>query len=1041
MAFFTGAGQDFYAQRLKRSASIDKDKGYQRTRTRSTSSSLASQATGTPPVPSARTTPSSHSRNPSGPSSPRRQPSPVAEHPRSGSLSSPSASEPHSSRPSTSAGITSRPSGADAAPSPAHAPTGSSSRRIHHAPSASDIRDVGRQKQHKIHELGLPKLSTSLDAPSSLSSAARPHTSSSLSDSGGQPQSPPDYTSSSSAGRSRLFARDSRMHPPISPSRYGGNLSDGNTSSDRGSSPLPSHRLDVKRLLSKPAAPSRASVYSITSDSDAAANPGSWRSNPYALSPSQPISTAPWLGFNKEARLAAIADRDRLHAPSRASSADGNLARPSTSPLMTPVSSTPPSPQPPPRELREATREKDERKEKPKEERAPRVLRKKAPGSQSARASLAPSPIATKGTSPSSSSTTTRRPGDSRPTTLLSPRSLRGSDASEPKRMLTPAAALAQAYKQQETRREGLAKAAVGEASPPPSPRSSGHARRGASESSAARRTSSPEPYYTVFGSGIGSPFSEASFRPGSAVSTVTASAPPDGTRRSLVRKVSGRFTRHKSSPSLAAAAASELPAIKSVKSRSSESPSHDRSRQSLQERRSTSLPKERRKSLHLSLDDSFVHVDDVEPRLVDGTHRKRSDGSISPGTPGTKLWKLVKRLSSNQLKDRYQFAGPSALPSPPPPVPAIPKDLLQTPTRPGSSSATVTPESARPSPRVSTSAVNTPESSARGRRPSAGVQRASPASATATSKRSATTRSSSPHSGSSSKLFRPPSPRSSASSVGDADVPPLPKGSTPYGQRILSPSALRLIGQDEEPLDLSLTGESEPFEPAGLSPPPRRTRLMTDSPEMPTFSIAASVNNFSARKTPTSARTSPADAESPSLERSRTLSPETALSPPPRPARSPHRPNGVSPVADNPPQLPPVQSLSLSAMPSPETGFSVLPSVPLPLELGEISRARPLSESGYSTRTTSTARPEGFSTRARSPSNGAASGLKFREMNKPGPRQAMSEQEKDALWDDLLERSAKAGGTLHYGAEGEALLSDRLSTLSAGSAAPSTYL
>lgn len=81
--------------------------------------------------------------------------------------------------------------------------------------------------------------------------------------------------------------------------------------------------------------------------------------------------------------------------------------------------------------------------------------------------------------------------------------------------------------------------------------------------------------------------------------------------------------------------------------------------------------------------------------------------------------------------------------------------------------------------------------------------------------------------------------------------------------------------------------------------------------------------------------------------------------------------------------------------------------------------------------------------TRPRTPSDGAATGLKFREMNKPGPRVAMSEREKDALWDDLLERSAKAGGTLHYGAEGAALLSDnvRFSTVSASSAATTRYL
>ncbi|KZV63755.1 hypothetical protein PENSPDRAFT_200207 [Peniophora sp. CONT] len=1032
MAFLSGASQDFYAQRLKRSASIERERGYQRTRTRSTSSSLASQSAGaTPPVPSSRTGSTSHSRNPSGPSSPRRQPSPVAEHPRADSLSSPSVSElQHANRPSTSAGISAYLSAPETSLSPVHAPVGSTSRRVHHTPSASDLRDVGRPKQHKIHDLGLPKLSTSLETPSSLSSAARPHTSSSLSDSGGQPQSPPDYTSSSSAGRSRLFARpDSRMHPPISPSRYGGNLSDGNTSSDRGSSPLPSHRLDVKRLLSKPAAPSRTSVYSITSDSDAAASPGSWRSNPYALSPSQPISTAPWLGFNKEARLAAAADHHRLHAPSRASSADGHLARPSTSPMTSPLSSTPPSPSPQARESREPPREKEEKKEKLKEERSPRVLRKRAPGSQSVRASAVPSPTTTKGSSPSTSSSATRRPGDSRPVSHLSLRSPRGGETPEPRRMLTPAAALAQAYKQQETHREGLAKAAQGEASPPPSPPPSsrllqGHPRRGASESAASKTASSPEPYYTVFGSGIGSPF-DVSLRPGSAVSTVTASAPPDGTRRSLVRKVSGRFTRHKSSPSLATVAANELPTIKSVKSRSSESPSHDRQRQSLQERRSTSLPKDRRKSLHLSLDDSLVHVDDNEARPTDGSGSKRADGSVSPGATGTRLWKLVKRLSSNQLKDRYQFAGPSALPSPPPPVPAIPKDLLQTPTRPSSSSATVTPESGRPSPRVSTSAMNTPESSARGRRPSAGVQRASPASATAASKRSATTRSSSPHSG---------------SSIADTDIPPIPrKGSTSLGQRILSPSALRLIGQDEDPQEISvLVGEPESFEPGGLSPPPRRTRMQSDSPEMPTFSIAASVNNFSSRKA-LSASNSPAEREGASLARARSLLPETALSPPPRPARSPHRPSRVSPVSDNPPRLPP---LSLSAMPSPESGFTSLPPS-IPTELGEMSRARPLSESGYSTRTTSTARPEASITRPRTPSNGASSGLKFREMNKAAPRVAMSDQEKDALWDDLLERSAKAGGTLHYGAEGAALLSDnvRFSTVSAGSAATTQYL
>ena len=57
---------------------------------------------------------------------------------------------------------------------------------------------------------------------------------------------------------------------------------------------------------------------------------------------------------------------------------------------------------------------------------------------------------------------------------------------------------------------------------------------------------------------------------------------------------------------------------------------------------------------------------------------------------------------------------------------------------------------------------------------------------------------------------------------------------------------------------------------------------------------------------------------------------------------------------------------------------------------------------------------------------------LRFREIE--SPRSRLTEQEKAAKWDDLLERSDRAGGTLHLGETG--LMSDnyRLSEYSEAS-------
>jgi hypothetical protein len=53
-------------------------------------------------------------------------------------------------------------------------------------------------------------------------------------------------------------------------------------------------------------------------------------------------------------------------------------------------------------------------------------------------------------------------------------------------------------------------------------------------------------------------------------------------------------------------------------------------------------------------------------------------------------------------------------------------------------------------------------------------------------------------------------------------------------------------------------------------------------------------------------------------------------------------------------------------------------------------------------------------------------SGINFRELNATPRRAPLTEREKADKWDDLLQRSEQAGGTLHLGASGQ-LESDNL--------------
>ncbi|KAJ8474404.1 hypothetical protein ONZ51_g7225 [Trametes cubensis] len=130
---------------------------------------------------------------------------------------------------------------------------------------------------------------------------------------------------------------------------------------------------------------------------------------------------------------------------------------------------------------------------------------------------------------------------------------------------------------------------------------------------------------------------------------------------------------------------------------------------------------------------------------------------------------------------------------------------------------------------------------------------------------------------------------------------------------------------------------------------------------------------------------------------------------PPPRPKRSARRAAAPAHV-----ELPPrSQSMSASLPRSPVTPRGP-PAVRVDVNLARRPSTGALSYAStarqVSATTTSSNSPSSAASQKRSP-------LMFRELE--SPRQKLSEQEKAAKWEDLLERSARAGGTLHIGESG----------------------
>ena len=428
----------------------------------------------------------------------------------------------------------------------------------------------------------------------------------------------------------------------------------------------------------------------------------------------------------------------------------------------------------------------------------------------------------------------------------------------------------------------------------------------------------------------------------------------------------------------------------------------------------------------------------------------KKADSGSPAGSGGNRFWKLMKRMSVGGLREKCHDTEL------PPPVPALPKDLQNLhPSRSNDSSHVYQPSE---KPEKSASASSSPSSTT-----------ISPKSRTLPSsppgpnqpRPSTTTRSSSPVSSdvASSKFFRRNhSAHSSTSSFDEGNnPPPLPKPPQ-FAQHIIDPSELgkaeeegarspartqppRYIpipNQRMDDEDWSIVRSPSVELPSLPLPPPRRPVVnlnslggkapeldRPESPTIPSFSTNDAVNAFPSRRLSATlsarSRNSPnSPYPSPSTITAQSSSFPTSLPPPPRPLRSVQRP-----VPGSVAQRPPVLVIDdVPAGRKSESHFRIQHNRLSSGGLSSASTARPMHRRSSSI--------GGISSRHQSispPGSAIDTMFTFRELDdSAGPRKyALTEEEKAEKWDDLMERSARAGGTLHLAAGAGVLPSDRL--------------
>ncbi|OAX38533.1 hypothetical protein K503DRAFT_153461 [Rhizopogon vinicolor AM-OR11-026] len=348
-----------------------------------------------------------------------------------------------------------------------------------------------------------------------------------------------------------------------------------------------------------------------------------------------------------------------------------------------------------------------------------------------------------------------------------------------------------------------------------------------------------------------------------------------------------------------------------------------------------------------------------------------------------SKLWKLVKRISTGGMRERF-VADKAA-----PPVPAIPKELLSSPP-PRSHSLRAAPENPY-SPSTPKNIANS------GPRPSIATSSSSPNSSDVASARF---------------FQRSHSRRSSVSSYGEEIVPQSSFPSMAYGDHhIVPPRELYQITRDQKNDQGSISrsrsrshsGQAGKIDLDGQRP---RVASPVNGPwETPPRTVPTClVTQVS------SPRTHKFDEKPPTVAHTQLLPDgNVSLSPPPRPIRSAMRSSRIS------------QSESSYSHRRPATADedrTLRTSLP-----SRVSGA--LSEASTTTMQPMSNSLAGTSKETLDVSH-LRSGINFRALNAAPRRVPLTEREKAEIWDDLLQRSAQAGGTLHLGSSGQ-LESDNL--------------
>jgi hypothetical protein len=467
----------------------------------------------------------------------------------------------------------------------------------------------------------------------------------------------PRYLDVSLAHKASLSPLNMRHPSPSSPNlSLSGYLSDGCIFERSPSSPHPS-RLDVKRLLSKPAALSVVSTVSISSDSESLVPPRS------ALNPSE--------AWPSKARVQA-SPRLVIDSPSISRSESPQPEQ---------------SPTPPPPSL----------------QRPRNVLRKKSPSPQT-RAAILPSDISISYPPQSSTNPPAAVTSRSQRSTALQSliRSRAATPASAPPSgsgRQTPAGAIIQAYKEQDCRREALAAAANVEKRSPIIPISSSWLDPSRSERNpvptAEGAPSSSDSFIMVDDP------RESSSRTGELSSYDPCPSPhsssPSASQpiKSLTRKVSSRFRR-----GLAAVSGTGtqprrgyddgevVRRVNHVRSNTDVRARPER-QLSLDPHRANRKPEPLRLSIDMpppsgGLIDSLDEHSSYTTRGASAvnspytlTQSKGKEKERADTSTGTRLWRLVKRISTGALRERFQSTSES-----PPPVPAIPRELPPLPPR-----------------------------------------------------------------------------------------------------------------------------------------------------------------------------------------------------------------------------------------------------------------------------------------------------------------------------------------------------------------------